>query len=74
MSGNGGSIRERRAQEIRNDGRKGGRKAKTATATPGLAYLVATKFNDSTEQLAILEKLCYGRLDIDYLSWNGRTR
>ena len=75
MSRNGGSIRERRAQEIRNGGRKGGRKTtKTATQTKGLAYLVATRFDDSREQLAVLEKLCYSRLDIDYLSWNGRTR
>ena len=65
MSGHSDSIREKRAQETRKNG---GRKAKPK----GLAYLVATQFNDSTEQLAVLEKLCYGRLDIDYLTWNGR--
>jgi hypothetical protein len=73
MSGNGGSIREWRAQEIRNGGRKGGRKT-TKTATPkGLALLVATRFEDSREQLAVLEKVLLGRLDLGYLSWNGRT-
>ena len=71
MSGHGDSIREWRAQESRKNG---GRKT-TKTATPkGLAYLVATKFGDSREQLAVLEKLYYGRLDIDYLTWNGRIR
>ena len=60
------------AQESR---KKGGRKTtKTATQTKGLAMLVAAKFDDSTEQLAVLEKMCYGRLNIDYLIWNGRTR
>jgi hypothetical protein len=76
MSGHGGSIRERRAQEIRNGGRKGRRKAKVTKTTPtkGLALLVATKFDDSREQLAVLEKVLLGRLDLGYLYWNGRTR
>jgi len=69
VSGHGDSIRERRAQETRKNG---GRKAKTAT-TKGLAYLVAAKFNDSREQLLVLERILLGRLDREYLSWNGRT-
>jgi hypothetical protein len=35
---------------------------------------VATKFDDSREQLAVLEKVLLGRLDLGYLYWNGRTR
>jgi hypothetical protein len=46
----------------------------TTKTTKGLAYLVATKFDDSREQLAVLEKVLLGRLDLGYLSWNGRTR
>jgi hypothetical protein len=70
VSGHSDSIREKRAQETRKNG---GRKAKTTTPK-GLAYLVATKFDDSREQLAVLEKVLLGRLDLGYLSWNGRTR
>jgi hypothetical protein len=47
----------------------------TAKTTPkGLALLVATRFEDSREQLAVLEKVLLGRLDLGYLSWNGRIR
>jgi hypothetical protein len=72
VSGHSDSIREWRAQESR---KKGGRKTtKTATQTKGLAMLVVAKFSDSREQLAVLEKLYEGRLDLGYLEWNGRTR
>ena len=72
MSGHSDSIREWRAQE---SWKKGGRKTtKTAMQTKSLALLVATKFEDSREQVAVLEKVLLGRLDLGYLSWNGRTR
>ena len=64
MSGHGDSIRERRARESWENGGR--------TTPKGLAYLVAAKFDDSREQLAVLEKLCEGRLDFSYLEWNGR--
>jgi hypothetical protein len=71
VSGHGDSIRERRAREIRSG--NGGRKAKTATKTMPLAYEVVKRFANACEQIAVLEKLCEGRLDLGYLSWNGRT-
>jgi hypothetical protein len=69
MSGHGDSIRERRARESWEEW-----EGETTKTTKGLAYLVATKFDDSREQLAVLEKVLLGRLDLGYLSWNGRTR
>jgi hypothetical protein len=35
---------------------------------------VVTRFEDSREQIAVLEKVLLGRLDLGYLSWNGRVR
>jgi len=73
VSGHGDSIRERRAREIRSG--DGGRRAKTQTTkTTSLAYEVVRRFSDSREQLLVLEKVLLGRLDLGYLSWNGRTR
>jgi hypothetical protein len=69
VSGSCDSIRERRARESWEEW-----EGETTKTTKGLAYLVATKFDDSREQLAVLEKVLLGRLDLGYLSWNGRTR
>jgi hypothetical protein len=66
VSGSCDSIRERRTRESWEEWE--------GETTKGLAYLVATKFDDSREQLAVLEKVLLGRLDLGYLSWNGRTR
>jgi hypothetical protein len=76
VSGSCDSIRERRAQEIRTWCEEEDTMAtQTAKTTPkGLALLVATRFEDSREQLAVLEKVLLGRLDLGYLSWNGRIR
>jgi hypothetical protein len=65
VSGTCDSIRERRARESWENG--GRRK------TTSLAYEVVRRFSDSREQLLVLEKLCYGRLDAGYLDWNGLT-
>jgi hypothetical protein len=65
VSGHSDSIRERRAQETRKNG---GRKAKP------LAYEVVKRFANACEQIAVLEKLCEGRLDLGYLEWNGLVR
>jgi len=77
VSGHGDSIRERRARDSWEDRREEEDTMATQTAktTPkGLALLVATKFEDSREQLAVLEKVLLGRLDLGYLYWNGRIR
>jgi hypothetical protein len=68
VSGHSDSIRERRARETWRKKREG-----KTTPTP-LAYIVAAKFDDSREQLAVLEKVHQGRLTLEYLDWNGRTR
>ena len=67
MSGNTDSIRERRAQESWENGGW-----EETTKTTSLAYEVARRFSDSREQLLMLEKVLLGRLDREYLSWNGR--
>jgi hypothetical protein len=72
VSGHGDSIRERRAREIRFG--DGGRRAKTQTTkTTSLVYEVVKRFANACEQIAVLEKLCEGRLDLGYLEWNGRV-
>jgi hypothetical protein len=72
VSGSCDSIRERRARESWGNG---GRRAKTATKpTMPLAYEVVRRFSDSREQVLVLEKICQGRLDVEYLTWNGRVR
>jgi hypothetical protein len=53
-----------RAREIRNGGRR---------KTKPLAYEVVKRFANACEQIAVLEKLCEGRLDLNYLEWNGLT-
>jgi hypothetical protein len=68
VSGHSDSIRERRTRETWEDWQEG------ETKTTSLAYEVARRFADSREQLAVLEKVLLGRLDLEYLSWNGRTR
>jgi hypothetical protein len=68
VSGHGDSIREWRAQESRKNG---GRKT---TKTKTLAYEVVKRFANACEQIAVLEKLCEGRLDLGYLEWNGLVR
>ena len=65
MSGHADSIRERRARESWENG--------GWEETTSLAYEVVRRFSDSREQLAVLEKVLLGRLDREYLSWNGRT-
>jgi hypothetical protein len=67
VSGHSDSIRERRAQEIRTW--REGKATKTS-----LAYEVVKRFANACEQIAVIEKLCEGRLDLGYLDWNGRTR
>jgi DNA gyrase inhibitor GyrI len=42
--------------------------------TKPLAYEVVKRFANACEQIAVLEKLCEGRLDLGYLEWNGVTR
>jgi hypothetical protein len=39
-----------------------------------LAVEVAWRFDDSKEQVAVLETVLCGRLAPEYLLWNGRTR
>jgi hypothetical protein len=39
-----------------------------------LSVEVARRFDDSREQVAVLEKILCGRLAPEYLLWNGRTR
>jgi len=70
VSGQGDSIREWRARKVWDKAER----EETATQTKSLALLVVTRFEDSREQIAVLEKVLLGRLDLGYLSWNGRTR
>jgi len=35
---------------------------------------IVRKFDDAEEQAIIIEKVLEGRLDPEYLLWNGRTR
>ena len=35
---------------------------------------IVRKFDDAEEQAIIIEKVLEGRLDLEYLLWNGRTR
>ena len=35
---------------------------------------VVERFDDADEQATIIEKVLEGRLDPEYLLWNGRTR
>jgi hypothetical protein len=71
VSGKADSIRERRARETWD---KGWEEEKTTMPkTTSLTHLVVQRFADSREQIAVLEKLCEGRLDLSYLEWNGLT-
>ena len=69
MSGTCDSIRERRARDSWEDGRE---ETTQTTKTTSLAYEVVKRFANACEQIAVLEKLCEGRLDLGYLEWNGR--
>jgi hypothetical protein len=71
MSGFTDSIRERGAREIR---RWEEEDDETKTKTTSLAYEVVKRFANACEQIAVLEKLCEGRLDLGYLEWNGLVR
>ena len=70
MSGDADSIRERRAREIRTWWEE----EEALLKSTSLAYEVVKRFANACEQIAVLEKLCEGRLDLGYLEWNGVTR
>jgi hypothetical protein len=70
MSGDADSMRERRAREFR----KWEEEEALLKPTKPLAYEVVKRFANACEQIAVLEKLCEGRLDLSYLEWNGVTR
>jgi phage shock protein A len=66
-------MRLDKGEGARESWENGGRRAKT-TKTTSLAYEVVKRFANACEQIAVLEKLCEGRLDLGYLEWNGRIR
>jgi hypothetical protein len=39
-----------------------------------LSTEITRRFDDSREQVAVLEKVLCGRLAPEYLLWNGRTK
>jgi hypothetical protein len=70
MSGHGDSIRERRAREVRV--------WREETTTPravwgSLGLLVAQRFQNAEEQVEVIQRICSGRLSLEYILWNGRT-
>jgi predicted MarR family transcription regulator len=66
VSGSCDSIRERRARESwENGGRE------ETTKTTSLVTEVVRRFSDCREQILVLEKICTGRLSLEYLTWNG---
>ena len=69
MSGLTDSIRERRAQEIRRweDEAKA-----TQTKAVSLGLLVAQRFHGD-EAAEVIQRICSGRLSLEYILWNGRT-
>jgi len=69
MSGNADSMRERRAREFR----KWEEEEALLKPTMPLAYEVVRRFSGSREQVLVPEKICQGRLDVEYLTWNGRV-
>jgi len=78
VSRNGGSIRERRAREIRfGDGweEEGGDEAK-ATFEPRawtLGLFCAQRFQTPDEAAEAIMRIRQGRLSLEYLMWNGKT-
>ena len=67
MSGDADSMRVRRAREFRK-----WEEEEALLKSTSLDYEVVKRFANACEQIAVLEKLCEGRLDLGYLEWNGR--
>jgi hypothetical protein len=72
MSGHGDSIREWRAREIRR-WREDDETATPRAVWPSLGLLVAQRFQSVEEQLEVVQRICSGRLSLEYILWNGRT-
>jgi hypothetical protein len=75
MSGHSDSIRERRAREVRVWREE--EDAETTTETKAvwgsLGLLVAQRFQNAEEQAEVIQRICSGRLSLEYILWNGRT-
>jgi hypothetical protein len=74
MSGFTDSIRERRAREIRRWEEEDETKATETKAVWGsLGLLVAQRFQNAEEQAEVIQRICSGRLSLEYILWNRRT-
>ena len=67
------AIDERTWRLDKGEGAQESRKRREETKTKPLAYEVVKRFANACEQIAVLEKLCEGGLDLGYLEWNGLT-
>jgi hypothetical protein len=74
MSGFTDSIRERRAREIRRwEEEDAETTTKTKAVWDSLGLLVAQRFQSAEEQAEVIQRICSGRLSLEYILWNGRT-
>jgi hypothetical protein len=73
MSGLTDLIRERRAQEIRVWREEEDDETKTKAVWGSLGLLVAQRFQSAEEQAEVIQRICSGRLSLEYILWNGRT-
>jgi hypothetical protein len=74
MSGFTDSIRERRAREIRRwEEEDAETTTKTKAVWGSLGLLAAQRFQSAEEQAEVIQRICSGRLSLEYILWNGRT-
>jgi hypothetical protein len=73
MSGFTDSIRERRGREIRVWREEEDAETKTKAVWGSLGLLVAQRFQNAEEQAEVIQRICSGRLSLEYILWNGRT-
>jgi hypothetical protein len=75
MSGLTDLIRERRAQEVRvwREEEDEAKATETKAVWGSLGLLVARRFQSAEEQAEVIQRICSGRLSLDYILWNGRT-
>jgi hypothetical protein len=75
MSGLTDLIRERRVQEVRvwREEEDEAKATETKAVWGSLGLLVAQRFQSAEEQAEVIQRICSGRLSLEYILWNGRT-
>jgi hypothetical protein len=75
MSGLTDLIRGRRAQEVRvwREEEDEAKATETKAVWGSLGLLVAQRFQSAEEQAEVIQRICSGRLSLEYILWNGRT-